>query len=332
MPANLELLQQLATKSLVLWQVPKGTSARLINVSENTTYLVEAPDGFKSILRVHRQGYHSQIAIESEIAWSTALNDAGRVSTPGYYTGANGKIIQSGEITGIDGQHFMTMLTFLDGHHPTELGDPLERYEELGRIAANAHLHAISWQRPPSFQRLTWDEDAVFGPQAVWGNWRNAPNISQTIMQVLESVERKICQRLKVFGKDSERFGLIHSDMRFANLLINGGKTQLIDFDDCGFSWFLYDFASAISFIEDNPRIPEFKTAWLRGYREIRNLPAEEEAEIGTFIMLRRMALLAWVGSHIEAPEPKALAPSFAQITADLGQEYLASPPLKVRL
>jgi hypothetical protein len=35
------------------------------------------------------------------------------------------------------------------------------------------------------------------------------------------------------------------------------------------------------------------------------------------------MALLAWIGSHIEAPEPQALAPDFARVTAELGAAWL---------
>ena len=111
--------------------------------------------------------------------------------------------------------------------------------------------------------------------------------------------------------------------MRLANLLVDDAGTRLIDFDDCGFGWLMYDFAAAISFIEDDPRIPEFKAAWLRGYRSERALDAEDEAEIDTFVMLRRMALLAWIGSHIEAPEPQALAPDFAANTAWLGRNWL---------
>ena len=111
--------------------------------------------------------------------------------------------------------------------------------------------------------------------------------------------------------------------MRLANLLIDGAETRVIDFDDCGFGWFLYDFAAAISFIETDPRIPDLKQAWLKGYRSIRPLSSDEEDEIDTFIMLRRMALLAWIGSHIEAPEPKALAPHFAEGTAAFGERYL---------
>ena len=48
-----------------------------------------------------------------------------------------------------------------------------------------------------------------------------------------------------------------------------------------------------------------------------------DAGEIDTMIMLRRMALLAWIGSHIEAPKPQKLAPSFAENTAQLGQSWL---------
>ena len=113
--------------------------------------------------------------------------------------------------------------------------------------------------------------------------------------------------------------------MRLANLLVGLDQTRLIDFDDCGWGWFMYDFAAAISFIEDDPRIPSLKNAWVKGYRSVRELSNEQEAEIDTFVMLRRMSLLAWIGSHIEAPEPQELAPGFASTTAKLGQIWVDS-------
>ena len=70
---------------------------------------------------------------------------------------------------------------------------------------------------------------------------------------------------------------------------------------------------------------PYFKSAWIKGYRSVRDLSAEDEQEIDTFIMLRRMALLAWIGSHIEAPEPQKLLSGFAETTAKLGEIWLNS-------
>ncbi|MEM6712438.1 MAG: phosphotransferase [Pseudomonadota bacterium] len=321
----LTYLQTLANQSLHLWDMPQGAEARLINVSENATYLVEAPGGYKAVLRVHRDGYHSRRAIECELAWLDALGRAGAVTTSGYHTGRDGSPIQEARITGLPGTRFLVLFHFVEGSKPDESRDLTPSYEQLGQIAAKCHLHALSWDKPSPFERLVWDVDTVFGDQPTWGDWRDAPEVDNAVRGVLEEVESTIRQRLCVYGKSTERYNLIHADMRLANLLVNDADTRLIDFDDCGHGWLMYDFATTISFIEDDPRIPQFKAAWLRGYRSLRPVSPQDEAEMDTFIMLRRMALLAWIGSHSEAPEPQELAPGFAATTARLGQAWMAS-------
>ena len=51
----LSYLQKLAEQSLSLWDVPEDARMRLINVAENTTYLVDASQGNKAILCVRGQ-------------------------------------------------------------------------------------------------------------------------------------------------------------------------------------------------------------------------------------------------------------------------------------
>lgn len=316
-------LQHLAEHALLRWDMPAGATVRLLNVSENVTYLVEAPCGYKAVLRVHRENYHSCRAIECELAWLDDLAATGTVSTPKYCTAKDGNAIQKVAMPGLSGPRFMVLFEFIEGEPPDETGNMVAGYEELGGIAARCHAHVLGWQKPSPFKRLIWDVDAVFGDVPTWGNWRDAPGVTTAVSNVLEQVEAAIRTRLAAYGKAPDRYNLIHADMRLANLLTNDAGTRLIDFDDCGFGWFMYDFAAAISFIEDDPRIPQIKSAWLKGYRSVRALSAEDETEIETFVMLRRMALLAWIGSHIEAPEPQALAPRFAATTARLGQVWL---------
>ena len=319
----LEHLLQLANNSLALWKLPSTATARLINVSENATYLIETTCGHRSILRVHRKNYHTRRAIECELAWLDALTAEKTVTTPRYYIGINGDAIQEAKLPELDESRFLVLFHFVNGSAPDESGDMIAGFEELGRLAARCHTQAISWDKPTPFERLTWDIDTVFGDNPTWGSWRDGPEVTTDIQKVLENVETAVRNRLVIYGKPAKRYNLIHADMRLANLLVDAGGTRLIDFDDCGFGWLMYDFAAAISFIEDDPRIHDYKTAWIKGYRTIRYLEDADIEEIDTFIMLRRMALLAWIGSHIDAPEPQKLAAGFAQTTASLGQEWL---------
>lgn len=317
-------LETLANSSLSLWNLPTDAKARLINVSENATYLVEGSGNYRSVLRVHREDYHSERAIECELLWMDALNNADCVVTPDVIQGKNGHAVQKADLPGQLNERFLVLFEFVEGVQPDESQDLAAPFEELGEMAAKTHNHTIAWQKPESFERLVWDLEAFFGPEATWGNWRDGPNVDSNVRGVLERVESTITERLQSFGKSEQRYGLIHADMRLANLLIDEGTTRLIDFDDCGFGWFLYDFAAGISFIEDDPQIPAMREAWVRGYRKFRDMSDEEEREIDSFVMLRRLALLAWIGSHINVPEAQALAGNFARVSAELGENYLS--------
>ena len=319
---QIDALASLAAASLPLWDVPADATARLINLSENATYLVESPCGYRTVLRLHRDGYHSRRAIACELAWMAALASEGGVETARPVAGRDGALIQERGGGGMAPRR-MVMFEFLAGDEPDPDQDLVAPFRQLGAIAAKTHLHTISWARPHPFERLVWDDDMVFGPNATWGDWRDAPGLDAESSAHLEAAEMLVRDRLAAYGRGMDRYGLIHADMRLANLLIDAGRTRLIDFDDCGFGWFMYDFAAGISFMEDHPRVPALRAAWLEGYRAVRPLSEADEAEIDSFIMLRRMALLAWIGSHAGTELARSQAPHFASVSAQLARDYL---------
>ena len=118
----------------------------------------------------------------------------------------------------------------------------------------------------------------------------------------------------------------MHADIRLANLLVDGPHVRVIDFDDCGFSWFMYDFATTVSFFEDHPQVPELKDAWVEGYRSVATLDPADEAELDTFVMLRRLLLVAWIGSHHRfATEAAELGAGFTDGSCALAEQYLSN-------
>ena len=319
-------LAALARAALHRWNLPSDADARLINLSENATFLVTAAGGHRSILRVHRAGYHTPLAISCELSWMKALQAETGIETPVPVAGIDGALVQQLGTPDIAPRQ-LVMFEFLDGVEPDPDDDLAAPFHQLGGLAARAHLHAIGWQRPDPFARLEWNDETVFGPAPIWGDWRVGPGVTGAEMAVLERAETVLRSRLAAYGKGPERYGLIHADMRLANLLIDGGNTRLIDFDDCGSGWFMYDFAAGISFMEDHQQVPALREAWLDGYQQVRRLSPADIVEIDSFVLMRRMALLAWAGSHAHTDQARAVAPHYASGSAALAEAYLGRFP-----
>lgn len=317
---KLRELQRVAETALTCYDLPDKATATMINLSENATYRIDA-GGKKWALRVHREGYHSKTAIGSELAWLQALRQDKAVTTPVPVAGRDGELIQSIRLAGKPLRH-VVLFDWETGAEPSE-AELLGPFEVLGAATARMHLHARQWRRPQDFERMTWDFDGAFGSVQHWGSWRAGMGLDAEKTRLFQRTVDLIEKRLKAFGKGPERYGLIHCDMRLANLLIDGDETKVIDFDDCGFSWYLYDCATALSFIEHRPDVPELIDAWTKGYRKIAPLPAADECEIPTFVMYRRLLLVAWIGSHAETDLAKSMGVPYTKDTVALCEDYL---------
>lgn len=320
---QLERLLSLAQLAVGRYDLPPAVRVRLINLSENATYAVEdVENNQRWALRVHREGYHSATAIRSELAWQTALTSAGAARTPRPLRGRDGELIQVVHAPGLNSRN-VVLFAWENGCEPDATN--VAGFELLGETAARMHVHVRGWQPPDWFERLTWDFQTSIGPSPHWGRWRDGMGLTPEIEHVFERTVALIGERLARFGKGADRFGLIHCDMRLANLLVDGEIVKVIDFDDCGFSWFMYDCATTVSFFEHSSDVPELLAAWVRGYRRVADLSAADEAEIGTFVMLRRLLLVAWIGSHKETDLAQSMGEEYTRSTVPLCEAYLAA-------
>jgi len=324
-PDVLAELEARVAGSLARWALPPATSIRLLNVSENATYALNEPSGRQWVLRVHRVGYSSAEEIRSELLWMQALRRDGVIDTALPLPGIDGDPVQVLKPTsGARGEpaRFAVAFERLPGIEP-DSRDAVHWFERLGESTARMHGHAKRWPLPSDFRRKRWDFDAMVGPRGFWGSWRAAIGLESSGVAVLERALALIRVRLDRYGAGAQVFGLVHADLRLANLLVDGPNLRIIDFDDCGFSWFLYDFATAVSFIEHEPHVPELLRAWVAGYRRENSLDAQAMAEIPTFVVLRRVLLTAWLASHAEVPLAREMGAGYTQGTVALAQALL---------
>jgi Ser/Thr protein kinase RdoA (MazF antagonist) len=321
---QLKLLAELSRSAVKLYDLPAGCSVDLINLSENATYKVEDPStGHRWALRVHRDGYHTDTAIRSELAWQRDLRDKKVIITPAAVPGLDGDILQKASHPAMPRPRNVVLFDWETGSEPGVNEDLRAPFEVLGEVTARMHQHVRSWQRPAWFERLTWDFDTSLGDRPHWGRWRDGMGMDSTKQDLFGKTVELIGQRLAAFGKGDDRFGLIHCDLRLANLLVDGRDVKVIDFDDCGFSWFMYDAATPVSFYEHLPEVPDLIRHWLIGYRRVIDLPQADEDEIPTFVMLRRLLLVAWIGSHSETELARSMGIEYTEQTVDLCKDYM---------
>ncbi|MBX2855834.1 MAG: phosphotransferase [Rhodobacteraceae bacterium] len=321
--AFLSRLGESVQSKIGAWGASPKARVSLLNISENATFRVDDPEAANPfILRAHRPDYHTHVEIASELAWIDALRAEQAAQIPAPLSMINGERIAEIQI---DGEvRYLAAFEFMSGAEPAPTEDLRIDFTRLGAVTARLHQQALRWERPASFTRKIWSLEAAIGRQAYWGDWRDALGLPPDGAAVLECLVTALHHRLAAFGHGPDRFGLIHADLRLANLLIDGDRIGVIDFDDCGFGWLPFDFAAAISFYETDPAVPALLAAWLQGYRQTAPFPPEWEAEIPTFIMLRRLQLTAWVASHSETPTAQEMGVGFTHDTVALAERFMA--------
>lgn len=313
-----------AEQALAAFDLPQGSTLRLLNLSENATYAVEEPGcGHRSILRVHRKDYHRVDQIESELMWLDALRRDSDITVPTVIPAHDGRRVVTVDHDGTE--RYVVHFEMVPGAEPDENTLTGTDFHTLGCITAALHDHARSWQRPPAFSRFSWDWEHSLGASGRWGRWRDAVGVGEHEAQVLGRAEQLLSRRLAEYGTGSDTFGLVHADLRLANLLVDGDTITVIDFDDCGFGWYFYDFGTAVSFFEDHPSVPEWQDAWVTGYRTRRELAAADEDMLASFVLLRRLLLLAWMGTHSHSRESQAISVTYAAGSCTLAERYLSS-------
>ncbi|MBU8878301.1 phosphotransferase [Bacillus sp. FJAT-29790] len=322
--ASLEKYNKIANYAISSYSFISLPTIELLSYSENAIYLVrDSVSSEKYILRVNRPGYHTKPEIESELYWLNAIDELSVINVSLPFLGDNSEFIQAIKL-GND-KYYCTLFTFLEGHAPDEDNESklISQFENLGNITAQLHVMSENHSRRfDMITRLSWNVETILGEKPKWGRWQDGLAITPERAERFQKVAETIKNRLDRFGKEANQFGLIHADLRLANLIVEHDQIKVIDFDDCGFGWYLFDLAASLSFIEHKKYVPDLIQSWLKGYRKIRYLSKEEENEIPTFIMLRRLQLISWIGNR-ENETTQKMGGEFTIKTDSLAEKYL---------
>lgn len=308
----------------------KGCSLELMQFSENRIYRVkDAAGNDRAVLRLCRPFYHTADELRAEIRWLSKIHRdpvSQSLTVPVPIADDCGRDLSVWPGGG-GNQYYGVMFGYLSG---TLLEDmPLDQqrswFGRIGEAAAILHRQVRGWPGADDLRRFHWTYETMAGEHAEWGDWRRTPSLTARMRDVLAAADGLIRRNLEGYGMSRKKYGLIHGDLRPSNLLTEKDRLKIIDFDDCGYGWYIQDLAASLSFMETQDIVPQLAAEWLAGYETVTKLEPEDKRMIPTFIMMRRLQLLAWVTSRgdFDAAASRIPQDDFAAGTAELAERYV---------
>ena len=270
-------------------------SVKPVAMRENLTFSA-TKDGLKYALRLHRPGYSSPAEIHSELQWMLTLSE-GRLSVPAPLASEAENLVEV-----IDDQ-VVSILAWMPGQTMQDTLDQpnanrLGVFHTLGETLAQLHNVSDNWAIPHGFTRRNWDYDGLLGEDPVWGRFWENPHLSSSDRETLTSLRSATSEQLKTVARDLD-YGLIHADAVAENVLYSHGNPTLIDFDDSGFGFRLFDLATPLNREKGADDYAEIEASMFEGYRKHRPL---DTTHFKLIALLRALTYIGWIVPRIDEP------------------------------
>ena len=305
---QLELFTTAAREALARWDI-SAASLRLIALRSNAIFAADTPDA-RYILRVNWPERKSLAFVRSEAAWTSDLHRRG---LPVAHA------LRPPETVTLDGLPplICTLIAFLDGEQITGADFTPAHDAATGRLMAQLHIAGQDFAPPSGFDRFRLDYDGLFGARSIYRLDSGGQALLAPHRPILDAVTSRVADIFARLDAEGGAFGLIHGDLKPDNMLFAApDQPRLLDFDDCGWGYFLYEFAPLLLFTRsetpahDDMRYQAVKSAAWDGYTAVRSLPDWQRDSFETLVAGRFAASCLWVASHHDHPAYRDKAPA----------------------
>lgn len=304
-PVDLTAAVELAREALPRFGADAGSALTLLKNRENFVFSLDI-DGERHVLRVHRQGYHSDAELACELDFVHALHRMG-VAVPDFVTATDGSgFVVVGE-SHPAGRHQVDLQRFIAnsgnfGDERTAVAgtaviDPSD-FASLGRLIAEVHAATEASGYSMAVPRDDWDLDGLVGEQPAWGDPLRIAELTGADRDVVAEAIRHIRDVLAGYGTPAHRFGPIHADLTPENVLRTADGLMVIDFDDFAAGWHLFDLATALYFFTPHPRYAEYRDALIGAYESLRPLDESDHRAFPAMLLARGLTYLGWAADR----------------------------------
>lgn len=305
-------------QALALWGM-RDAQVTFVAARENTVYRVDHEQGVFA-LRFHRKGYRTDAQLGAELDWMARLHDGG-LSVPAPVRSLSGHMLER-----VDGFQ-VDVLTWLDGdtfEAVLDRADPAQQramFFALGRTMAQLHDVSDAWPHAAHCTRPSWDCDGLLGETPLWDRFWDNPDLSADEKAMFLEFRRHAAHVLQDQGKALD-YGLIHADLVPVNVMWTGTSVHVIDFDDGGFGYRVFEVATALLKHRAHPQFAQFQEGLIEGYTSQRSLSMDH---LPLFLALRAMTYVGWNITRMKEDATGARNARFIQQAKSVLQAYYAT-------
>ncbi len=326
-----KLFERAASAVLPLWHFD---NCRLswISYSANAVFDLKT-DAARYVVRLHPPGSVSAPRLRSELLWLRAIRKHTMLLAPL-------------PIATADDQPFATFAP------ETPKSDPIravvfERLagetkpaqvltvtdlERVGAYLGKLHRDA-QIEMPAEFQRFRLDSAGLRSADSPY----HAPNehdaLTREQRRTFDDVIACVDDAMASLDSAEGGFGLIHADLLAKNLLFAGERVVALDFEYCGWGYFLYDLAPLLWQLkgERAADYPPLEAALWSSYLRIRPGAARERQYLETFLAARQLLSCRWLLQNMRHPDLRELAPALLNARAEELRRFLSTGFLQRR-
>lgn len=311
-------LGAVARAAIGLWPV-EVARLRFLADATSVTFRVDATDGTRYALRVARPGEMDRDQTHAEFAWLLDLAEHHpELGAPRPLETLDGRLLPAVEAPGVPGPCVCVLMTWIPGVMPGK-ASTLADHRRLGRLSAQLHRAAETFEPPPDFRCARWDRVCYFpqDPKVLFESrfeeW--VPSARRAMLQA--AWDRCEAMLADVMALDGHR--VLHGDLHPWNVMRVRTRLRPLDFADLIWGPPIQDIAVSLFYLQTRDDYPALRDAFAEGYATVRPYPADDWDTVRGLHMARELMFCNYIVRALPAYR-KTLPERFDRLEAWMGE------------
>lgn len=283
----------------------------------------------KYVLRITPADHCFTDRLVTESRWLRAILRETDLSVPHPVLTLNGHYYQK-----TNRSNCASLFRWIPGETLTTAHLDLQTLQEIGRFVAELHSHSAQSQPTPTLKPVNMLANNLFGPNSPYHSRESPKSVSvltDETRAVISAVADRFTKSLSPLDGDTAATGMIHGDLVAKNWLRSPNGLALIDFDHCGWGYFIYDLAALCIQLLDEADFPERRAALIDAYTKTRLIPPNGGELLNISIVARYAASCLWLARESRKPTFAATAKSALTFRTKQMKRYLDNGQLPRR-